>query len=118
MARMKSIDRALVADVIKRLMIEIEKPTLLTSPGSLPDVEAEIRSIETFINRLMTTATPSSEAKAAAPPVGYTSGTKAVQLRIPNRVVNAFRAASFKAGTGYQTLMIRALADAAEDLAL
>lgn len=117
MASKKSIDRALVADVIKRLMIEIEKPALATVPGS-HDVEAHLRSIDAFVDSLMTKASPSTETKPSAPPVEYASGTKSVLLRIPNRVINAFRAASAGTGTGYQTLMIRALADAAEGTAL
>lgn len=117
MASKKSIDRALVANLIKRLAIEIEKPTLAAVPGS-HDVEAEIRSIDAFVDRLMTMATTSSKTKHASPPAEYTSGSKAVQLRIPQWVINAFRAASLDKGVGYQTLMIRALTEAADGGAL
>lgn len=117
MASRKSIDRALISEVIKRLMIEIEEPTLSVTSGS-HDVEAEIRSIDAFVDRLLTKATTISETKPAASAAGYTSGSKAVQLRIPHRVINAFRAASLDKGVGYQTLMVRALIDAAEGCAL
>jgi uncharacterized protein (DUF4415 family) len=117
MASKKTVSRALVAAMMKRLMIEIEKPALVESPGALPDVEAELRGIDAFVNRMMTAASPASEPHPVAPPAKCTTGTKPVSLRIPNRVINAFRAESMKTGTCYQTLMIRALADAAEEVA-
>lgn len=117
MARKKSIDRALVASVIKQLMIEIEKPGLPAVPGAA-DVTNEIKRIDAFVDRLMTKAITSSDIEPSTRPPEYASGTKAVQLRIPQRVINAFRAAALDKGVGYQTLMIRALSDAAEEFAL
>ncbi len=118
MARKKSMDRALVAEVFKRLLAEIEKPASPVSPGSLPGVEADLKGIDSFINRLMTEVAPAGEGKSVELTVEYASGTKPVSLRIPNRVINAFRAEAIKTGASYQTLMIRALADAAEGFAL
>lgn len=118
MASRKSISRELVADVIKRLMIEIEDPSLAVSTAALTDPDAESTDIEAYINGL-TAATPLAiESAPAALVVEYTSGTKPVSLRIPCRVIKAFRAGSKKTGTSYQTLMIRALSDAADGLAL
>lgn len=118
MARKKSMNRELVAEVFKRLLAEIERPALPVSPGSLPGVEADLKGIDSFINRLMTEVEPAGEGKSAGSTVVYAVGTKPVSLRIPNRVINAFRAESIKTGTSYQTLMIRALSDAAEGFAL
>lgn len=118
MASKKTVTRELVAVVMKQLMAAIEKPSLAGSPGSLPDAAAELRDIDAYVNRMMTAANPPSESRPVAPPEKCPAGTKAVSLRIPVGVINAFRAGSIKSGTSYQTLMIEALADAAEDFAL
>jgi len=118
MASKKTVSRALVAEMMKRIMVEIENPALAKSLGALPDVEAARRDIDDFVDGLMTAASPASKTRPVAPPPACTPGTKGVSLRIPNRVINAFRAESIKTGTSYQTLMIRALADAAEEVAL
>lgn len=45
------------------------------------------------------------------------SGRKPVTIRVPNRVLLAFRKQADKTGTAYQTLMNRALESAAEEFA-
>lgn len=47
-------------------------------------------------------------------PVRVVCGTTPITIRIPNRVLQAFRAQSEKTGTKYQTLINRALSDAAD----
>ena len=118
MARKRYMDRELVAEVFKRLMAEMERPTFPVGPGSLPGIEADLKGIDSFINRLMTAAAPTSDGKSVAVTEEHAVGTKAVSLRIPHRVINAFRAESIKTGTSYQTLMIRAMADAADGFSL
>lgn len=115
MARKKLMSRELVADVVKRLMAEMQNPSPL---ASVPDVDRELRDIDAFVNRLMTTAVPDSKTSSATPHVEVVSGTKAVSLRIPCRVINAFKYQSMETGTNYQTLMNRALAEAAESFAI
>ncbi|MDZ4104383.1 MAG: hypothetical protein U1E12_22195 [Hydrogenophaga sp.] len=104
--------------MMKRILVEIERPTHAESLGAMPDVDAELSKIDAFVNRLMTAASPIDGPSSFTPPPEYTTGRRPVSLRIPNRVINAFRAESLETGTSYQTLMIRALADAADDFAL
>jgi len=115
MARKNSVSRELVADLMKRLMAEIENPLPL---DSLPDVDRDLSDIDAFVNSLMTDAVPECKAATPMPHTETVSGTKAVSLRIHYRVINAFKAESIKTGTSYQTLMNRALADATESFAL
>lgn len=53
-----------------------------------------------------------------APPVSVTApifaGTHPVSIRVPGRVIHAFKVQAAKSGCGYQTLMNRALRRAAE----
>lgn len=115
MARKNSVSRELVADLMKRLVAEIENPSPL---DCLPDVDRDFSDIDAFVNGLMTAAVPECKVSPATPHTEAVSGTKAVSLRIPFRVINAFKAQSIKTGTNYQTLMNRALAEAAENFAL
>lgn len=118
MARKRSMDRDLVAEVFKRVMLEIERPTPVSALDELPDADVELTRIDGFIERLLREAELSSASRPTALPVGLAAGTKPVSLRIPNSVINAFRAEAIKTGVSYQTLMIRALSDAAEGFAL
>jgi uncharacterized protein (DUF4415 family) len=53
-----------------------------------------------------------------APPVSVAApifaGTRPVSIRVPGRVIHAFKVQAAKSGCGYQTLMNRALRRAAE----
>lgn len=118
MAKKDTVSRELVAEVMKRILFQIETPIYEESPIPLPEVDTELKDIDAFINRLMIAASPASVPGYVAPLAESACGTRPVSLRIPNRVINAFRAESMKTGTSYQTLMIRALADATEEFAL
>ena len=56
------------------------------------------------------------EHKPSSPPAHVTCGTTAITIRVPNRVLQAFRAHSDRTGTRYQTLMNRALREAADTI--
>lgn len=115
MVRKDSVSRELVADVMRRLMAEMEKPSPLES---LPDVDCDMSDIDALVDRLLTAALPECKTPSLAPKVDAGSGSKAVSLRIPYRVIHAFKSQSIKTGANYQTLMNRALAEAAENFAL
>lgn len=54
------------------------------------------------------------KAPSAAAPVPSLSGTSPICIRVPARVIHAFKAESAKTGRPYQTMMNRALKIAAE----
>lgn len=114
MSRKSAVSPELVIDVFKRLMMEIDNPT----PLVIPEGDDGLEDLDGFTKLLMTASAPitkSSSAVAASEPV---SGTKPITIRLQNRVVNAFKARAAESGASYQTLMHRALADAAEEFAL
>ena len=105
--------REVVVDVIKRLIAEIDNPT----PLVYPDTSDRLDDVGFLLEGLLTSAAPIIEPTPAAAAPEPVSGTKPVTIRIPNRVINVFKAEAKKTGRGYQTLMRRSLADAAEKFA-
>ena len=61
MARKKSVSRELVAQMMKRILVEIERPTHAGSLGAMPDVDAELSKIDAFVNRLINETQSSEE---------------------------------------------------------
>lgn len=118
MAHRKYVSHEAVADVIKRLMLAITDPTFAAIPGPVMDVEAELADVDDFLDRLTTSTLPVSTPTAKATFCEPVSGTKPVSIRIRKRVINSFKAEAARTGASYQTLMHRALADAAEEFAL
>jgi uncharacterized protein (DUF4415 family) len=114
MSRKSSVSREVLVDVLKRLMAEIDDP----SPLVAPEVDDGLDDVDGLLDGLLTSATTTcapTPATAAPEPV---SGTKPISIRLPKRIINVFKAEAIKTGTGYQILMRRALADAAEKVAL
>lgn len=119
MTRKRSISRALLADVIKRLMANMEDPAFDALVGSVHGAEHELDDIDALLERLASEkTTPEAGTHGAAAPTLPACGTKPVSIRIHNRVINAFKAEAARTGTPYQTLMHRSLADAADELAV
>lgn len=119
MGRRTSVSRAVVLDVFKRLMAAMENPAPLDLTGLSDGIECDIPDVDVLIDSLGPMPALADESIPATGPVPeYVTDTKHVSIRIPNRVVNAFKAEAIKAGKNYQTLMNRVLADAAGKFAL
>ena len=119
MARKTSVSRAVVIDVFRRLMAAIEDPAPLDLTGLSDGIDCDIPDVDVLIDSLGPMPVLADESTPTTGKVPeYVTGTKHVSIRIPNRVVNAFKAEAIKAGKNYQTLMNRVLADAAEKFAL
>jgi predicted DNA binding CopG/RHH family protein len=114
----KSIKREVVEDVIRRLLIEMSNPDSKIDIEPLDDFHLELNDIAELEKecRSMHTTTAKSTTTVAKPePV---CGTKSITIRIHNRVIRAFKAQAAATGTPYQTLMHRALSEAANGFAL
>lgn len=88
-----------VNDTELRVDVDIEELRLTGADFHLPIVMPEARHKETYSGK---------------DPVRVVCGTTPVTIRIPNRVLQVFRSQSEKTGTKYQTLINRALSEAAE----
>lgn len=118
MSSRKSVSRALVADVVKRLMVVIETPAFDELVASVHGVDHELDDLDGLLERLAKEpTTPKVSPPAATAPVEPACGTKPITIRIHNRVINAFKAEAARTGIPYQTLIHRTLADAADGLA-
>lgn len=119
MGRKTSISREVVIDVFKRLMAAVEDPASLDMTGLCDGVDSELPDVDVLLDGLLSMPELEDDPSPATGAVPeYVAGTKHVSIRIPNRVVNAFKAEAIKAGKNYQTLMNRVLADATEKFAL
>lgn len=119
MGRKTSVSRAVVIDVFRRLMAAMENPAPLDLSGLSDGVDCDIPDVDLLIDSLGPMPVLEVESIPTTGKVPeYVMGTKHVSIRIPNRVVNAFKAEATKSGKNYQTLMNRILADAAEKFAL
>jgi predicted DNA binding CopG/RHH family protein len=118
----KSIKREVVEDVIRRLLIEMSNPDSKIDIEPLDDFHLELNDIaeldvqiEKECRSTHTTTAKSTTTVAKPEPV---CGTKSITIRIHNRVLRAFKAQAAATGTPYQTLMHRALSEAADGFAL
>jgi predicted DNA binding CopG/RHH family protein len=118
----KSIKREVVEDVIRRLLTEMSNPNFEIDIEPLDDLHLELNDIAELDVQIeegysgMHVATAKSTTTVAKPePV---CGTKSITIRIHNRVIRAFKAQADATGTAYQTLMHRALSEAADGFAL
>lgn len=119
MGRKTSISREVVIDVFKRLMAAVEDPASLDMTGLCDVVDSELPDVDVLLDGLLSMPELEDEPSPTTVAVPeYVTGTKHLSIRIPNRVVNAFKAEAIKAGTKYQRLMNRVLADAAEKFAV
>lgn len=114
MSRKISASRALVVDVFKRFMAEIDNPT----PLVIPDEDLALDDLDGLFTLFMGEPAPATERAPTAVTPEPVCGTKPISIRLHNRVINAFKAEATKTGTSYQRLMHRALADAAEEFVL
>ena len=119
MGRKKSISRDLAVEVFRRLMDAIDDPSL-TDLSDLPDsiLDVELGEVEEYLDLVPSRAAPAGTPTKKPSSCEIVSGTKPISIRIHRRVINAFKAEAIDKGTNYQTLMHRALADAAEEFAL
>ncbi|MBA4212989.1 MAG: hypothetical protein C0449_07890 [Polaromonas sp.] len=123
MGRKKSISRDLAVEVFKRLMEAIDDPSLTDLadlPDSMLDVDEELGlgEVEEYLDLMPSRAAPAGTPTKKLSSCEIVSGTKPISIRIHRRVINAFKAEAIDKGTNYQTLMHRALADAAKEFAL
>jgi uncharacterized protein (DUF4415 family) len=89
----------------------------------LPEEELSLESIDLDVNFDIDVdfdfdfSAPVPERKPGEPAMVISApGTKKVTIRIPNRIIDAFKANTKVSGGRYQTKMIRALEKAAMDL--
>lgn len=123
MGRKKSISRDLAVEVFKRLMEAIDDPSLTDLadlPDSMLDVDDELGlgEVEEYLDLMPSRAAPAGTPTKKLSSCEIVSGAKPISIRIHRRVINAFKAEAIDKGTNYQTLMHRALADAAKEFAL
>jgi uncharacterized protein (DUF4415 family) len=83
----------------------------------LPEEWTELEDIVIDVDFDIDFSVPPPERKPAGPsPAISAAGTKKVTIRIPNRIIDAFKASTKVSGGRYQTKMIRALEKAAQAL--
>lgn len=114
MSRRSALSREVVIDVLKRLMVEIDDPT----PLVIPEATDGLDDLGDFLEGLLSSSTPPSKSALPAVAPEPVSGTKPITIRLHKRVINAFKAEAARTGIRYQTLMHRALADAADGFAV
>lgn len=96
--------------------IDVDDPLGLHDEIPVPAVEDEDWSLFEVLS-LDEAETITSKSAGVGPSTEPVSGRKPVTIRVPNRVLRAFRQRADKTGTAYQTLMNRALESAAEEFA-
>lgn len=100
--------------LLERLLAGIATP----SPDALSDefpVPIEIGDDWSLYTAMHPDEAPSTSIHTGEPPFAEPAcGRRSITIRIPNRVLLAFRRQSERTGTAYQTQINRALQDAAE----
>ena len=103
----KKLTREEFSWVLDRIM-EAAKEPLPEFTFIEDDLDLELGELPEFIP-----SPPVAVTKSAAP-LPPLSGTKAIQIRVPARVIRAFKLEAERTGGQYQTLMNRALKAAAD----
>lgn len=110
----KSTREELAKRVLDALLTRLDDPVSLATPEVMlePMEIDEDWSLSEMVSTEEFDKSP-SPASAERPKVAV-CGTKPITIRVHNRVLRAFRDQAEKTGTAYQTLMNRALANAAD----
>lgn len=114
MARREILDDAAKL-LLDRLFAKIDVDGSLGLPDDIPVPAIEDEDWSLFeVMSLVEAETMTSKSAGDGPATEPVSGRKPVTIRVPNRVLQAFRKQADKTGTAYQTLMNRALESAAD----
>lgn len=100
--------------VLEMLLARLDAPVSLPMPKVALEpmgIDDDWSLFEGLIPEEVDKATSPADVGGSKTPV---SGTKPITIRVHNRVLRAFRDQAEKTGTAYQTLMNRALANAAD----
>lgn len=96
-----------VKDLMPRILAAADAP--------FPEIDFDIDEFNVDLDQLFPADYLSAPRPVtAAVPLPPVSGTRPVFIRVPERVIRAFKIEAQSKGVGYQTLMSRALLQAAE----
>lgn len=100
--------------LVERLLARLDTPSPMSVTVDPSDLVITDEECSLFDLMEMDARRIESKGGRDACPTPVLCGSKPITIRVPNRVLQAFRDQSDKTGTKYQTLMNRALRDAAE----
>jgi predicted DNA binding CopG/RHH family protein len=115
----KKRDRGTVLKIVKDLMsaagiTSVESMLKIVPDNDIAMIDLDVDFDLDFDDLQVTGCEPTStESPTAGERLAPVSGTRSVAIRVPARVLQAFRVQAAKSCIGYQTLMNRALREAA-----
>jgi len=115
MWRHGAIDLRVIEDSLSRPLSEIDKRAFPIDFEHYQLVERELDDAPEWLEAEfgIVLSKPTAPAKPHVTS-GSVNGTKPISIRVPNRIIRAFKARAAATGTSYQTLMNRALKSAAD----
>jgi uncharacterized protein (DUF4415 family) len=117
---MRTKKKKIMDEAVKAILAKIEHAVNhpeLYPVEPLPEEEWSLESIDLDVDFEIDFSAPwPDRVVSPSAPVISAPGTKKVTIRIPNRIIDAFKANTKVSGGRYQTKMIRALEKAAQEL--
>lgn len=112
----KNVREKLAARLLDGLLARLDSPKSLTIPDESMeslDIDDDWSLLKDLTPEFFEGASTSASTERLRASV---SGTKPITIRVPNRVLQAYRSKACKTGIAYQTLINRALKEAADEL--